>query len=223
MFALAVAVGLSSLAIGAILSTALLIGPAATALRLTRRMSSRAAARGRDRRRRHLARDPARLRQLLLGSGPPGLPVSFFIVAVIFVAYLLSGLPGRASHGSPAPRCPPPAARRQPRPGTARPGQARHSEEEPRVRELHDQHLGRRHDRRRRSPASSGSSSCCAARRSPRTPSPRAPSPAPPAPTLLGSAPCSAWRVFSLLGALGDRRRSAAAAATTSSPPSRWS
>src|SRR5580693_5926418 len=39
MLALAVSVGLSSLAIGAILSTALLIGPAATALRLTRRVA----------------------------------------------------------------------------------------------------------------------------------------------------------------------------------------
>ena len=38
MVALAVSVGLSSLAIGAILSTALLIGPAATALRLTKRL-----------------------------------------------------------------------------------------------------------------------------------------------------------------------------------------
>jgi zinc/manganese transport system permease protein len=38
MLALAVAVGLSSLAIGSILSTALLIGPAATALRLTKRI-----------------------------------------------------------------------------------------------------------------------------------------------------------------------------------------
>ena len=37
MVALAVAVGLSALAIGAILSTALLIGPAASALRFTRR------------------------------------------------------------------------------------------------------------------------------------------------------------------------------------------
>ena len=40
MVALAVAVGLSSLAIGAILSTALLIGPAATALRLTKRIGA---------------------------------------------------------------------------------------------------------------------------------------------------------------------------------------
>ena len=37
MLALAVSVALSSLAIGAILSTALLIGPAAAALRLTPR------------------------------------------------------------------------------------------------------------------------------------------------------------------------------------------
>ena len=40
MLALAVAVGLSSIAVGAILSTALLIGPAAAALRLTKRMRS---------------------------------------------------------------------------------------------------------------------------------------------------------------------------------------
>ena len=41
MLALAVSVGLSSLAVGAILSTALLIGPAAAALRLTRRGARR--------------------------------------------------------------------------------------------------------------------------------------------------------------------------------------
>jgi zinc/manganese transport system permease protein len=40
MLALAVSVGLSSLAIGAILSTALLIGPAATALRVTKRVTT---------------------------------------------------------------------------------------------------------------------------------------------------------------------------------------
>ena len=44
MLALAVSVGLSSLAVGAILSTALLIGPAATALRLTRRVGRAVAA-----------------------------------------------------------------------------------------------------------------------------------------------------------------------------------
>ena len=99
MAALAVSVGLSALAIGAILSTALLIGPAATALRLTKRVS----------------------RALLLacligvlatwlgvllaydsyywGSSHLGLPVSFFIVAVIFAGYLVAGLAasGRAA------------------------------------------------------------------------------------------------------------------------------
>ncbi len=40
MVSMAVAVGLSSIAIGSILSTALLIGPAATALRLTRSLAS---------------------------------------------------------------------------------------------------------------------------------------------------------------------------------------
>jgi len=93
MLTLAVAVGLSSIAIGSVLSTALLIGPAATALRVTRHL--RAA--------------------LLVASGlgvvatwlgvvlaydsfywfpsSQGLPVSFFIVALIFLSYLISGLP----------------------------------------------------------------------------------------------------------------------------------
>ena len=51
-----------------------------------------------DRRSRHLDRGLARLRQLLLGivyywgSSHQGLPVSFFIVAVVFVTYLASGI-----------------------------------------------------------------------------------------------------------------------------------
>jgi zinc/manganese transport system permease protein len=89
---LGVAVSLSSLTVGTILSPALLIGPAAAALRLTRR--------------------PARAMALaaLLGLAstwigvllaydsyrwPPagdGWPVSFFVMALIFIAYLLSGL-----------------------------------------------------------------------------------------------------------------------------------
>ena len=101
MSALAVAVGLSSLTIGAILSTALLIGPAATALRLTRRMSSAlllAAMTG----------VAATWLGILLaydsyywGAAHQGLPVSFFIVAVIFAAYLLTGLPGRRTAARP--------------------------------------------------------------------------------------------------------------------------
>jgi zinc/manganese transport system permease protein len=95
MLALAVAVGLSSLAVGAILSTALLIGPAASALRLTRRLSSAVAVAG-------LIGVAATWAGILLaydsyywGAARQGLPVSFFIVAVIFAAYLLSGLPRR--------------------------------------------------------------------------------------------------------------------------------
>jgi zinc/manganese transport system permease protein len=93
MLALAVSVGLSSLAIGAILSTALLIGPAAAALRLTRRVA--------------WALGIACLIGVLAvglgvllaydsynwGSSHLSLPVSFFIVGVIFVTYLASGLP----------------------------------------------------------------------------------------------------------------------------------
>jgi zinc/manganese transport system permease protein len=91
MLALAIAVGLSSIAIGSILSTALLIGPAATALRVTRRLRA------------------AFVVAVALGVGATwlgvllaynsyywfpssqGLPVSFFIVALVFLAYLVSG------------------------------------------------------------------------------------------------------------------------------------
>jgi zinc/manganese transport system permease protein len=94
LLAAALAVALASMTIGTILSTALLVGPAATALRLTR--------------------SPGRAIALacVLGVGamwlgivlaydsfdwPPhgtGWPVSFFVVTLIFIAYLLSGLPG---------------------------------------------------------------------------------------------------------------------------------
>ena len=91
MLALAVSVGLSSLAVGAILSTALLIGPAATALRLTKAVGRAVAASC-------LIGVGATWLGILLaydsyywGSSHQGLPVSFFIVAVIFVGYLLSG------------------------------------------------------------------------------------------------------------------------------------
>jgi zinc/manganese transport system permease protein len=94
MVALAVSVGLSSLAIGAILSTALLIGPAATALRLTKRLGWTMLVAG-------LVGVGGTWLGVLLaydsvywGSSHQGLPVSFFIVAVLFVSYLASGLPG---------------------------------------------------------------------------------------------------------------------------------
>jgi zinc/manganese transport system permease protein len=95
MLALAVSVGLSSVATGAILSTALLIGPAAAALRLTRRVSSALLVAC-------LIGVAATWLGILLtydsyywGHTRQGLPVSFFIVAVVFVAYLLSGLYSR--------------------------------------------------------------------------------------------------------------------------------
>jgi zinc/manganese transport system permease protein len=102
MLALAVSVGLSSVATGAILSTALLIGPAAAALRLTRRMRSALLVAC-------VIGVAATWLGILLtydsyywGQARQGLPVSFFIVAVVFAAYLLSGLNSRrtARHGT---------------------------------------------------------------------------------------------------------------------------
>jgi zinc/manganese transport system permease protein len=111
MVALAVSVGLSSLAVGAILSTALLIGPAATALRLTKRVSMALGLAS-------VIGVVATWLGVLLaydsyywGSSHLGLPVSFFIVAVVFVAYLASGLAGsRRGRGRAAPASLAPAA-----------------------------------------------------------------------------------------------------------------
>ena len=93
MGSMAVAVGLSSIAIGSILSTALLIGPAATALRLTRSLASSVAVAC-------VLGVATTLLGILLAydssywdSSGQGLPVSFFIVAITFVGYLCSGLP----------------------------------------------------------------------------------------------------------------------------------
>jgi zinc/manganese transport system permease protein len=101
LLALAVAVSLSALTIGAILSTALLVGPAATALRLTARPGV------------------AMILSALIGLGatwlgillsydsfywPPrqhGWPVSFFVVTLIFVFYLLAQPLGRRTASSP--------------------------------------------------------------------------------------------------------------------------
>ena len=93
LLAMAVAVGLSSIAIGSILSTALLIGPAATSLRITRslRGSMTVAC---------LLGVVTTLLGILLAYDSSywdpksqGLPVSFFIVAIAFMGYLGSGLP----------------------------------------------------------------------------------------------------------------------------------
>ncbi|MCL2768646.1 MAG: metal ABC transporter permease [Solirubrobacterales bacterium] len=108
LLALAAAVALCALTIGSILSTALLIGPAAAALRATRRPGRAvllAAALG--------------VAAMWLGIvlaydsyyWPPrgnGWPVSFFVVTIVFVVYLLSGVPAwrerRRAHAATARR-----------------------------------------------------------------------------------------------------------------------
>ncbi len=97
LVALALAVELSSLTIGAILSTALLIGPAATALLLTRRFGyaillSAAIA---------VATTWAGVwisYESYNWGGPTNWPVSFCIVALIFLAYLAARI-GAHLHG----------------------------------------------------------------------------------------------------------------------------
>jgi zinc/manganese transport system permease protein len=92
MLALAVAVGLSALAIGAILSTALLIGPAATALRFTRRTGAAIAIAA------ALGIATTWLGIVLAydsyswGSSQNGFPVSFFVVTIDVVLYVGSGI-----------------------------------------------------------------------------------------------------------------------------------
>ena len=95
LFTLALAVALASITIGTVLSTALLIGPAATALRITRSPGAAtilAAAIG--------------VAVTWLGVAlaydsydwPPaghGWPVSFFVVTLVLVVYLLAGIAGR--------------------------------------------------------------------------------------------------------------------------------
>ena len=101
MLALAISVALSSIAIGSILSTALLIGPPATALRLTRTV-----------RRAMVVACVLGVATTWLGillaydsyywiPSNKALPVSFFIVAIAFglALYLVSGLPIVRRHG----------------------------------------------------------------------------------------------------------------------------
>jgi len=93
-----VAVGLSALTIGAILSTALLVGPAAAALRITTRMASAMAVAA------AIGIVSSWLGVLLAydsyywGSSHHAVPVSFFIVMLVFAAYLLSGRFDQAGH-----------------------------------------------------------------------------------------------------------------------------
>jgi zinc/manganese transport system permease protein len=99
--ALAVAVSLSAVVIGAVLSTALLIGPAATALRVARRPGRAMAAAA-------LIGTAATWLGILLEYDsyywPPhkhGWSVSFFVVTLVVVGYLLSYVrrPRRADRG----------------------------------------------------------------------------------------------------------------------------
>ena len=92
MLTLAVSVGLSSIAIGSILSTALLIGPAAAALRVTTNLRATLVVAT-------LWGVVATWLGIVLAydsyywfPSSQGLPVSFFIVALVFVGYLLSGV-----------------------------------------------------------------------------------------------------------------------------------
>jgi zinc/manganese transport system permease protein len=96
MIAIALAVSLSAITVGAILSTALLIGPAAIALRLANTPG-----------RATIAAALIALGATWIGivmaydsfywppAGHGGWPVSFFIVVLIFVAYLVAQLFGR--------------------------------------------------------------------------------------------------------------------------------
>lgn len=101
--ALAVSVALAAVAIGAVLSTALLIGPAATALRLTKSPVRAMAVSA-------LAGLAATWLGIVLAYDsyywPPhgrGWPVSFFVVVAVLAGYLLSYLRPRARR---APRSP---------------------------------------------------------------------------------------------------------------------
>jgi zinc/manganese transport system permease protein len=101
--ALAVSVSLAAVAIGAVLSTALLIGPSATALRLTKSPARAMAVSA-------LTGVAVTWLSIVLAydssSWPPrghGWPVSFFVVVLVLAAYLLSYLRPRQKE---APRSP---------------------------------------------------------------------------------------------------------------------
>jgi zinc/manganese transport system permease protein len=102
--ALAVAVSLSAVVIGAVLSTALLIGPAATSLRISKRPARAMIGAA-------LIGTAATWLGILLAYDsyywPPsghGWSVSFFVVALVVIGYLLSyvRLPGRGRGAEPA-------------------------------------------------------------------------------------------------------------------------
>jgi zinc/manganese transport system permease protein len=96
MVAIALAVSLAALTVGAILSTALLVGPAAIALRLTNAPGRAAVAAA------FIAVASTWLGVVLAYDSftwPPshnGWPVSFFIVTLIFLGFVAAQLTGRA-------------------------------------------------------------------------------------------------------------------------------
>ncbi len=115
LLALALATALAAITIGTILSTALLVGPAAIALRLIKRPLLAM-----------LAAGAIGIAAMWLGivlaydsdEWPPvgrGWPASFFVVSLVFAFYLLSGLPEllrrRRSRETPYARSAPQAAR----------------------------------------------------------------------------------------------------------------
>jgi zinc/manganese transport system permease protein len=109
LLALALSVALCALTIGAILSTALLVGPAAAALRLSRRPGVAVATAS-------LLGVVATWLGILLAydsyDWPPrhqGWPVSFFVVTAVFAAYLLSGVFAHRARRREGPADPSPA------------------------------------------------------------------------------------------------------------------
>ena len=102
LIAIALAVSLSALTIGTILSTALLVGPAATALRITRRPGRATVAAA-------LIGVAVTWLGIVLAydsfTWPPshdGWPVSFFVVALTFAVYLVAQLtPGAGQPADP--------------------------------------------------------------------------------------------------------------------------
>jgi zinc/manganese transport system permease protein len=107
LLALALAAALAAITIGSILGTALLVGPAASALRLTKRpLMAMLTAAG------------IGIAAMSLGivlaydsyEWPPmgrGWPISFFVVTIVFLLYLISGLPERHRQRNSPPETPP--------------------------------------------------------------------------------------------------------------------
>jgi zinc/manganese transport system permease protein len=124
LIAIALAVSLAAVTIGTILSTALLVGPAATALRLTSRPGRATAGAA-------LIGVAVTWLGIVLAydsfTWPPqhdGWPVSFFVVALIFAVYLLTSVPWRTLPRRPWPVRAPARAHAPAQPPAHEPAQA---------------------------------------------------------------------------------------------------